>query len=161
MIAEKLKAIVGERVRSACTSRSRTIRRCAWAVPRSFGSSPHRKDFRGLIRLCRENISRSSSSAEARIYSSAMAAFGGWSFIPGAASSNIEVDGCEITAGAGVKLKEVAYAAWAARLGGLEWMECIPGKVGGALRMNAGAMGDKTFDNVTRVRYLDAEGNST
>jgi len=34
------------------------------------------------------------------------------------------------------------------------------GTVGGGLRMNAGAMGAQTFENVTRVRYLDAEGNS-
>jgi UDP-N-acetylenolpyruvoylglucosamine reductase len=38
-------------------------------------------------------------------------------------------------------------------------MEGIPGVVGGALRMNAGAMGAQTFENVTRVRYLDADGN--
>jgi UDP-N-acetylenolpyruvoylglucosamine reductase len=72
----------------------------------------------------------------------------------------IEVNGCEITAGAGVKLRQVAYAARAANLGGLEWMEGIPGTVGGGLRMNAGAMGAQTFENVTRIRYLDAEGNS-
>jgi UDP-N-acetylenolpyruvoylglucosamine reductase len=38
-------------------------------------------------------------------------------------------------------------------------MEGIPGAVGGALRMNAGAMGAQTFENVTRIRYLDFEGN--
>jgi UDP-N-acetylenolpyruvoylglucosamine reductase len=38
-------------------------------------------------------------------------------------------------------------------------MEGIPAAVGGALRMNAGAMGGQTFDHVTGVRYLDAEGN--
>ena len=37
-------------------------------------------------------------------------------------------------------------------------MEGIPGEVGGALRMNAGAMGGQTFDKVVRVRYLDREG---
>jgi UDP-N-acetylmuramate--alanine ligase len=42
----------------------------------------------------------------------------------------------------------------------LEWMEGIPGEVGGGLRMNAGAMGVQTFENVMRVRYLDAEGNA-
>src|SRR5438477_967003 len=72
----------------------------------------------------------------------------------------IEVDGCEITAGTGVKFRQVAYAARAANLGGLEWMEGVPGTVGGGLRMNAGAMGAQTFENVTRIRYLDAEGHS-
>ena len=38
-------------------------------------------------------------------------------------------------------------------------MEGIPGEVGGALRMNAGAMGVETFDNAVSVRYLDSEGN--
>src|SRR5437870_5216086 len=45
-----------------------------------------------------------------------------------------------------------------AGLGGVEWMEGIPGAVGGSLRMNAGAMGSQTFENVVRIRYLDANG---
>jgi UDP-N-acetylenolpyruvoylglucosamine reductase len=72
----------------------------------------------------------------------------------------IEVNGNEITAGTAAKLKEVAYAGKAAGLGGLEWMEGIPGAVGGSLRMNAGAMGGQTFDNVVSVRFLDREGNA-
>ena len=72
----------------------------------------------------------------------------------------IEINGNEITAGVGAKLREIAYAARGANLGGLEWMEGIPAVVGGALRMNAGAMGGQTFDHVTSVRYLDREGNA-
>jgi len=72
----------------------------------------------------------------------------------------IEVNGSEITAGVGAKLREVAYAAKTAGIGGLEWMEGIPGAVGGGLRMNAGAMGAQTFENVVRVRYLDANGEA-
>ncbi|MFN2541685.1 MAG: UDP-N-acetylmuramate--L-alanine ligase [Chthoniobacterales bacterium] len=71
----------------------------------------------------------------------------------------IDIDGQEITAGVGVKMREVAYAARAAGIGGLEWMEGIPGAVGGGLRMNAGAMGSQLFEHVVRVRYLDPEGN--
>jgi UDP-N-acetylmuramate--alanine ligase len=71
----------------------------------------------------------------------------------------VQVSGSEITAGAGAKLKQVAFAGKAAGLGGLEWMEGIPGAVGGGLRMNAGAMGAQTFERVVRVRYLDDEGN--
>jgi UDP-N-acetylmuramate--alanine ligase len=72
----------------------------------------------------------------------------------------IEINGAEINAGAGAKLKEVAYAGKAAGIGGLEWLEGIPGTVGGGLRMNAGAMGAQTFENVVRVRYLDANGEA-
>lgn len=64
----------------------------------------------------------------------------------------------KITAGVGVKLKEVAYAARDAQLGGFEWMEGVPGNVGGGLRMNAGAMGAETFDHVVSVRYVDRSG---
>jgi UDP-N-acetylmuramate--L-alanine ligase/UDP-N-acetylenolpyruvoylglucosamine reductase len=72
----------------------------------------------------------------------------------------IDIQGNEITAGVGAKLKEIAYAARAANLGGLEWMEGIPAALGGALRMNAGAMGGQTFDHVLSVRYLDRDGNA-
>jgi UDP-N-acetylenolpyruvoylglucosamine reductase len=64
----------------------------------------------------------------------------------------------EISAGAGVRLKKLYSVAAAAGIGGFEWMEGIPGNVGGALRMNAGAMGVETFDQVVRVTFLDEDG---
>jgi len=67
------------------------------------------------------------------------------------------IDG-RIVAGAGVRLKKVASVAQAAGIGGFEWMEGIPGNVGGALRMNAGAMGLETFDQVMEVTFLDEDG---
>ncbi|MEI6349913.1 MAG: UDP-N-acetylmuramate--L-alanine ligase [Verrucomicrobiota bacterium] len=70
----------------------------------------------------------------------------------------LEIDGLKIFAGAGVKLKELAMAAKAANIGGFEWMEGIPGNVGGALRMNAGAMGGETFRQVTSLQVVDSEG---
>src|SRR5207244_2724041 len=72
----------------------------------------------------------------------------------------IEIHDNEIAAGVGAKLKQIAYAGRNAGIGGLEWMEGIPGEVGGALRMNAGAMGGQTFENVLRVRFLDGDGNA-
>ncbi len=71
----------------------------------------------------------------------------------------IEVREGQITAGVGVKQKELAYAARDAQIGGFEWFEGIPGNVGGALRMNAGAMGGETFRQVVSVRYIDPHGN--
>lgn len=69
------------------------------------------------------------------------------------------VEGASIRAGAGVRLKALSGAASAAGLAGFEWMEGIPGDVGGCLRMNAGAMGVEAFDQVESVRYADQEGN--
>ncbi len=71
----------------------------------------------------------------------------------------IEVREGKIDAGVGVKQKELAYAARDAQIGGFEWFEGIPGNVGGALRMNAGAMGGETFRQVVSVRYIDPHGN--
>ncbi len=64
----------------------------------------------------------------------------------------------EITAGAAVGLKRLCGAAVKAGIGGFEWMEGIPGAVGGSLRMNAGAMGIETFDQVVRLRVVDEAG---
>lgn len=69
------------------------------------------------------------------------------------------VDGCRIEAGAGVRLKQLASLAKTAGLTGFEWMDGIPGNLGGALRMNAGAMGVQTFDQVVSVRFCDRDGN--
>jgi UDP-N-acetylenolpyruvoylglucosamine reductase len=71
----------------------------------------------------------------------------------------IEVDGERLSCGAGAKLKNVAVEAKRNSLSGVEFLEGIPGSVGGALRMNAGAMGGQTFDVVESVRLMDFDGN--
>ncbi|MFU8892811.1 MAG: UDP-N-acetylmuramate--L-alanine ligase [Luteolibacter sp.] len=77
----------------------------------------------------------------------------------GGAFSDVTVDAHNlVTAGAGVRLKKLASVAGAHGIGGFEWMEGIPGNVGGALRMNAGAMGIEMFDQVVRVTFLDEDG---
>jgi UDP-N-acetylmuramate--L-alanine ligase/UDP-N-acetylenolpyruvoylglucosamine reductase len=77
----------------------------------------------------------------------------------GGVFSEVSVDGKGlVTAGAGVRLKKLASVAGGSNIGGFEWMEGIPGNVGGALRMNAGAMGIETFDQVVRVTFLDEDG---
>ena len=63
-----------------------------------------------------------------------------------------------LRAGAGVRFKALAWAAREAGIGGFEWMEGIPGTVGGGLRMNAGAMGVQTFDQAVSVLVMGQEG---
>ncbi len=70
----------------------------------------------------------------------------------------VSVQGSFLVAGAGVKQKELAHAARDGGVGGFEWFEGIPGNVGGAVRMNAGAMGGETFKHVVSIRYVDAAG---
>jgi len=73
--------------------------------------------------------------------------------------SKIEFDDERLRCGAGAKLKNVAVEGRRHGLSGLEFLEGIPGSVGGALRMNAGAMGGATFDVVESVRLMDLDGN--
>ncbi len=70
----------------------------------------------------------------------------------------VTVNGNLVTAGAGARLKKIASAARNAGIGGFEWMEGIPGNLGGAIRMNAGAMGSETFDQIVSVRFIDTDG---
>lgn len=74
--------------------------------------------------------------------------------------SRIEIKDERLHCGAGAKLKNVAVEAKRNGLAGLEFLEGIPGSVGGALRMNAGAMGGATFDVVESIRLMDYSGNA-
>ncbi len=60
--------------------------------------------------------------------------------------------------GAGLRLKNLCGLAAKAGLSGFEFLEGIPGNVGGALRMNAGAMGGWMFDVVESVQRMSLEG---
>ncbi|MEM7010694.1 MAG: UDP-N-acetylmuramate--L-alanine ligase [Verrucomicrobiota bacterium] len=70
----------------------------------------------------------------------------------------INVQGERIEVGAGVRLRRVSLAAKEAGLAGFGWMEGIPGNIGGAIRMNAGAMGVEMFDQAVSVTFIDQEG---
>jgi len=70
----------------------------------------------------------------------------------------VKVHGKMITAGVGARFKKLSSVARDHHLEGFEWMEGIPGNVGGGLRMNAGAMGVETFDQVVSVTFLDEDG---
>ncbi len=63
-----------------------------------------------------------------------------------------------IWVGAGLRLKSLCGRAAKAGLVGFEFLEGIPGSVGGALRMNAGAMGGWMFDVVEEVRVMSRAG---
>lgn len=73
--------------------------------------------------------------------------------------AQVTVDGDRIHAGSGASLARVARAALDAGLTGLEFAAGIPGTVGGALIMNAGAYDGEMKMVVEEVTVLDVEGN--
>ena len=73
--------------------------------------------------------------------------------------SRVEIDGQIVTVGAGARLKQIVAEARKHDIGGFEFMEGIPGNMGGALRMNAGAMQGWTMEVVESVRSIDLLGH--
>ena len=71
----------------------------------------------------------------------------------------IECADQRLRCGAGAKLKAVAVEARRNGVAGLEFLEGIPGSIGGALRMNAGAMGGAVLQVVESVRLMDFDGH--
>lgn len=72
--------------------------------------------------------------------------------------TEIAIDGTDVTAGAAALDLNVAIAARAAGVAGLEFLSGIPGTIGGALRMNAGAYGREMTDVTLDAEALDARG---
>jgi UDP-N-acetylmuramate dehydrogenase len=70
-----------------------------------------------------------------------------------------QVSPTRIRAGAATPDKRVAAVALEAGIGGFHFYHGIPGAIGGALRMNAGANGVETRERVVEVRALDRQGN--
>jgi UDP-N-acetylmuramate dehydrogenase len=73
--------------------------------------------------------------------------------------AGIEVDGDLVAAGAGALDINVAKTARNAGLAGLEFLVGVPGTIGGALRMNAGAYGRELSDVLVGARAVDPRGD--
>ena len=80
--------------------------------------------------------------------------FHGVMIVLGKSWNQVEITGQTIRAGAGALLYTVAKQALAASLTGLEFASGIPGTIGGAVVMNAGAYGGEMCQVLTRVRVL-------
>ena len=160
VIAEKLKEIVGAEgeVRLSEPLAKHTTLRVGG--PAQFWVEPRTEEaLAKLIRFCRrENLPLFVIGRGSNLLVRDGGIRGVVVHPSGGDFDKVDASGLEVTAGVGAKLKQIAYAGKTAGIGGFEWMEGIPGSVGGGLRMNAGAMGVQTFDQVVRVRYLDREG---
>ncbi|MBU6474922.1 MAG: UDP-N-acetylmuramate dehydrogenase [Alphaproteobacteria bacterium] len=72
--------------------------------------------------------------------------------------ADIKTEGTKIAAGAAALDMNVALAAARASVAGLEFFSGIPGTIGGALRMNAGAYGKETKDVLISAEVLFRDG---
>ncbi|MCI2063086.1 MAG: UDP-N-acetylmuramate dehydrogenase [Eubacteriaceae bacterium] len=72
--------------------------------------------------------------------------------------AGIDVSGNELTAGSGALLAAVSRKALAAGLAGMEFASGIPGSIGGAVFMNAGAYGGEMKDIIKSVTVITREG---
>ena len=72
--------------------------------------------------------------------------------------AEIEAEGAEITCGAAALDRNVAIAAKQASIGGLEFLYGVPGTIGGALRMNAGAYGTEVKDALLWAEAVEPSG---
>ena len=69
-----------------------------------------------------------------------------------------ENDAIQITVGAGEKLGKLAQICLQNEITGLEELSGIPGTIGGAVRMNAGAHGREIKDIIKTVKCIDMQG---
>lgn len=76
----------------------------------------------------------------------------------GDAFAGIEFDGPVVSAGAGALDVSVAREAQRRGVAGLEFLSGIPGTIGGAFRMNAGAYGSEIADIAVDATVIDADG---
>lgn len=73
--------------------------------------------------------------------------------------ADFSIEDCRIKAQAGVMLSRLGVAAKEAGLTGFEFAAGIPGTLGGAIMMNAGAYGGEMKDIVESVQLMDRDGN--
>ncbi len=70
-----------------------------------------------------------------------------------------ESDEISVLAGAGLSLADLLSYCSRSGLGGLEFLSGIPGTVGGAVAMNAGAFGEEIAARVRKIHIIDKQGN--
>lgn len=73
--------------------------------------------------------------------------------------NKIERNGNKVTVGAGVLLSSLAKYLAKEELAGFEFASGIPGYLGGAVPMNAGAYGGEMKDVIRKVKCMDVDGN--
>jgi len=117
------------------------------------------EDLAAVIRFCREHgLARTMIGRGTNLLVKDGGIRGVCVHLGSEAFRNVRVENGKIIAGAGARLKQVVAEAKKAGIGGLEFMEGIPASLGGAMRMNAGAMGSWMFEAIESVRFMNPDG---
>lgn len=158
MFYEKLKTIAGEENVSANEPMSRHITFRVGGDADYYVTPCDEKQIAEVVALCRREdvpyyIIGNGSNLLVRD-----SGFRGLIVEIGSRYSNIQVDGNKITAQAGAKLSQIAVKALNASLTGMEFAHGIPGTLGGAVVMNAGAYGGEMKDVLVNVKVMDKSG---
>ena len=77
----------------------------------------------------------------------------------GSEMTDVKIDGETVWAEAGVLMSKLASVVLRENLSGFETLSGIPGTLGGGIYMNAGAYGGEIKDVVSKVTYVDEQGN--
>lgn len=125
---------------------------------RLFISPKSEKEFCRCVRLLRENGENPLILGRGTNLLVRDGGFDGAVIHVGEGFDSIFVARSTVQAEAGATLASIASAAMQHSLTGMEFAHGIPGSLGGALLMNAGAYGGEMKDIVEFVRYLDADG---
>lgn len=123
-----------------------------------FAEPGDEKELAGVQRLCRSEGMPCYILGNGSNLLVSDLGYRGVMILLGKAWSGITVDGSCIRAGAGAMLSAAAKQAWKAGLGGLEFASGIPGTVGGAVVMNAGAYGSDISAVLKSADVLTQEG---
>ena len=130
--------------------------------PAAFWCTPHNaEELRSTLALCRENGARVYLLGNGSNTLFDDAGFDGavidMRALSEMAHAEVDADVVRITAGAGQTLGRLCSQAQQLGLTGLEFACGIPGTVGGAVYMNAGAYGGELKDVIESVTFLDSD----
>ncbi|MDD6038501.1 MAG: UDP-N-acetylmuramate dehydrogenase [bacterium] len=120
---------------------------------------PHLAEVQAVVALCREYEVPFTIIGNGSNLLVSDAGLRGVVLQIGKAMSEITVEGNVVRAQAGAMLSETGNRAAKAQLTGMEFAAGIPGSIGGAVVMNAGAYGGEMKDILTSVIVLTADGN--
>lgn len=128
--------------------------------PADFFAEPkNEEELRRLLHLCRRNSIPYYILGHGSNILFTDKGYRGMIIFLGKYFGNIERQGDDLRVGAGALLKDVTDFALAQGLEGIVFACGIPGSMGGAVFMNAGAYGGEMKEVIWQVKVMDADGN--